>query len=247
MILILYVGTRPTKKYLDAKYGYNNMEPVIKKIGKVFYRLEFNILDVDTTYYFFEDEESKAQFLKQKPLDRRSEILLMSPDFHIRKNEKDPKLVIKLKLIDANHCPGSCMFLFWIYEITSDNEINQQELYIYTGDYCLTDAMKSKLLELRNSEEVKKVTVVNDNTRIGKKDYAFKTDDKAIEEMKKFIASHKNDRSALITVKIGADWGMEDLWIRLAREYKTCLYVSNNRYSEILNCMDKYYHQPACM
>ena len=57
--------------------------------------------------------------------------------------------------------------------------------------------------------------------------------------MKRFIRFHKKRCNALITVKIGADWGMEDLWIRLAREYKTSLYVTKQRYSEILNCMDE--------
>ena len=61
--------------------------------------------------------------------------------------------------------------------------------------------------------------------------------------MKDFIEFHRKRCNALITVKIGADWGMEDLWIRLAREYRTCLYVSENKYSEICNCMDKYYHE----
>ena len=152
-------------------------------------------------------------------------------------------MVLKLKLVYANHCPGSCMFLFWIYELTNKGEISKPDLYIYTGDYCLTSDLESKLLSLRKSEDVKEVTIVNDNTRESEVDYSLKSYDKAIEEMKRFIRFHKKRCNALITVKIGADWGMEDLWIRLAREYKTSLYVSENKYSEICNCMDKYYHE----
>ena len=214
------------------------MEPVIQKIGRVYYRLEFVILDIDTTYYFFEDDYTETQFIMNHSLDKGKKVFNTISNFHDRKKD-NPKMVLKLKLVDANHCPGSCMFLFWIYELTNKGEISKPDLYIYTGDYCLTSDLESKLLSLRKSEDVKEVTIVNDNTRESEVDYSLKSYDKAIEEMKRFIRFHKKRCNALITVKIGADWGMEDLWIKLAREYKTSLYVSKNRYNEILNCMGR--------
>ena len=71
------------------------------------------------------------------------------------------------------------MFLFWIYELTNKGEISKPDLYIYTGDYCLTSDLESKLLSLRKSEDVKEVTIVNDNTRESEVDYGVKTDDEA--------------------------------------------------------------------
>ena len=214
------------------------MEPVIQKIGRVYYRLEFVILDIDTTYYFFEDDYTETQFIMNHSLDKGKKVFNTISNFHDRKKD-NPKMVLKLKLVDANHCPGSCMFLFWIYELTNKGEISKPDLYIYTGDYCLTSDLESKLLSLRKSEDVKEVTIVNDNTRESDVDYSLKSYDKAIEEMKRFIRFHKKRCNALITVKIGADWGMEDLWIKLARQYNTSLYVSKNRYNEILNCMGR--------
>ena len=214
------------------------MEPVIQKIGRVYYRLEFVILDIDTTYYFFEDDYTETQFIMNHSLDKGKKVFNTISNFHDRKKD-NPKMVLKLKLVDANHCPGSCMFLFWIYELTNKGEISKPHLYIYTGDYCLTSDLESKLLSLRKSEDVKEVTIVNDNTRESEVDYGVKTDDEALAKMKDFIEFHRKRCNALITVKIGADWGMEDLWIRLAREYKTSLYVTKQRYSEILNCMDE--------
>ena len=214
------------------------MEPVIQKKGRVYYRLEFVILDIDTTYYFFEDDYTETQFIMNHSLDKGKKVFNTISNFHDRKKE-NPKMVLKLKLVDANHCPGSCMFLFWIYELTNKGEISKPDLYIYTGDYCLTSDLESKLLSLRKSEDVKEVTIVNDNTRESEVDYSLKSYDKAIEEMKRFIRFHKKRCNALITVKIGADWGMEDLWIKLARQYNTSLYVSKNRYNEILNCMGR--------
>ena len=151
-------------------------------------------------------------------------------------------MAIKLKLIDANHCPGSCMFLFWIYRV-GKGRVYKPDLYIYTGDYCLTDTIKEQLLNLRKSEEVDTVTIVNDNTRTSEEDHGLPTDDEAIAEMKDFIENHRKRCKTLITVKIGADWGMEDLWIRLAREYKTCLYVDETTYQQIFNCMGEDYHK----
>ena len=214
------------------------MEPVIQKIGRVYYRLEFVILDIDTTYYFFEDDYTETQFIMNHSLDKGKKVFNTISNFHDRKKE-NPKMVLKLKLVDANHCPGSCMFLFWIYELTNKGEISKPDLYIYTGDYCLTSDLESKLLSLRKSEDVKEVTIVNDNTRESEVDYGVKTDDEALAKMKDFIEFHRKRCNALITVKIGADWGMEDLWIKLARQYNTSLYVSKNRYNEILNCMGR--------
>ena len=152
------------------------------------------------------------------------------------------KLAIKLKLIDANHCPGSCMFLFWIYRV-GKGRVYKPDLYIYTGDYCLTDTIKEQLLNLRKSEKVNTVTIVNDNNRTSEEDHGLPTADKAIAKLKDFIESHRKDCKTLITVKIGADWGMEDLWIKLAREYKTCLYVDETTYQQILKCMGEDYHK----
>ena len=234
---------------MDVKYGQDNLEPVIRRTGKRLFKLEFKILNIGTTYYFFENEEIEKQFKEKKLLDEGSEVCFLNykpknnenkkdPASNDSDNKKDPDLVFKLKLIDANLCPGSCIFMFWIYKLTSDNELDKPELYIYAGGYCLTDAIKDELKSLRESEDVKKVTMVNDNTRVGEEDCALETD-KAIAEMKDFIESWKGRSSEPITVKIGADWGMEDLWISLVKEYSGCLYVSNQRYKEICNCMDK--------
>ena len=240
---------------MDVNYGQDNLEPVIERTGKRkeingFYKLEFKILNIGTTYYIFENEEIEQQFKEKKLLDEGSEVLLLNskpqdrenekdPDSHDRENKKDRKWAIKLKLVDANHCPGSCMFLFWVYEFISDDEINQPVLYIYTGDFLLTDAIKDELKSLRESEKVSAAYIRGDRTRTGK-NYGLETEDEAIQEMSGIIDFFGESRSGVpITVKIGADWGMENMWISLAEEYKKCLYVSNQRYKEICSCMDK--------
>ena len=237
---------------MDVKYGKDNLKPVIQRRGNItngYYKLEFKILNIGTTYYIFENKKIEKQFKEKQLLDQGSEVLLLNSepqdrenekgrDSHDRENKQDRKWAIKLKLVDANHCPGSCMFLFWVYEFISDDEINQPVLYIYTGDFLLTGAIKDELKSLRDSEEVSAGFIKGDKTRKGK-DFGLKKK-KAVQEMKDIIDYFRESRSGVpITVKIGAYWGMEDLWISLVKEYNGCLYVSNQRYKEICNCMDK--------
>ena len=207
-------------------YGEESKEPVIAKRNNTVYQLEFHILDIDTTYFFFEDEESKGRFVKSHTIE--GEELPLVKDRPIQQKGAVAKLAIKIKLVDANHCPGSCMFLFWIYRVEKDCVL-KPDLYIYTGDYFLTDNMKEKLIELRKSEDVETLTIVNDFTRSDKKDYGFSTLDEAIDEINKFYNNHREKCKTLITVKIGAYWGMEDLWIKLAGEYDTTLRFCDNR------------------
>ena len=108
---------------MDIEYGQDNLKPVIERRGDKtngYYKLEFKILNIGTTYYIFENEEIEKQFKEKKLLDEGSEVLLLNskpqdrenekdPDSHDRENKKDRKWAIKLKLVDANHC-GVCSF-----------------------------------------------------------------------------------------------------------------------------------------
>ena len=71
---------------MDIEYRFKGKSYANVNIGDTRCNLIFKFLDKATTYYFFEDDVSKAQFLKKHPLDDKSEILLMSPDFHVKKN-----------------------------------------------------------------------------------------------------------------------------------------------------------------
>ena len=239
-LLRLYVGTEQTKKYLDIEYGFSNKLPVTVTIGKTICNLNFVCLDKYHTYYFFEDKESKELFIKRRGLYPDYKILVEDPSFHSKEDKRETKFVIKMKLIDANHCPGSCMFMFWIYRV-GKIQVFKPELYIYTGDYCLNETLEKQLMSYRYSETVKKVTIVYDNTRIGEVDYAMKSDDEAISKMKDFIEFHRKRHNGPITVKIGADWGMEDLWIRLVKEYQAKLFVDESWYRKICSIYGESY------
>lgn len=150
-----------------------------------------------------------------------------------------------MKLIDANHIPGSCMFVFWIYRIGNHSILGNPILFIYTGDYRLNDTIEKKLMEYRNEEECYYSTIVNDNNRESDIDNALPTPAKAIERMKEFIDYHREQHHGSMTVTIGAHWGMEDIWAQLAKEYNTRIYVDSITYHEIMSSwgqdIGKYY------
>ena len=204
------------------------------------YIKKFNTVNEENTYYFFEDYSVKCIYQRKKKEFISDSNCLVTNRIHYFKDKCKMKLAIKLRLIDANHCPGSCMFVFWIYRITDESCVLDPQLYIYTGDYLLNDAISKQLLNYRYSEEFYYVTMVNDNTRLSETDYAV-TYDEAMCIMKKFIEYYRERTSGMITVVIGADWGMEDLWIDLAREYKSVIYVEQDTYRLIQLCMGEEY------
>ena len=225
-----------------VEYGNkNNKDPVIARIGDRDYQLEFHTLTTKETYFFFEDEESKRQFVKK--FNEGGNELPMSKNFHIHKKRIVTKLAIKLIVFKANYCPGSCMFGFLIYRV-GKGRVCGPDLYIYTGDYCLSDKVKKELINLRKKENVETVTIINDNTRTDDKDYGLFNYRAVINRIKKFIDVYVGNCNTPITVKIGGDWGMEVLWKKLARKYNTRLQCSEYIENAIGFCRGKKYLLP---
>ena len=218
-LFIYNLGTDTTKKYLVAEYGNdNNKDPVIAKIGDQVYQLKFNILvSGDNYYYFAEDEKTRKEFCKKNTKVPEDSVMISS--FDIPNKGTKAKLAIKLRIVHANFCPGSCIFLFWIYRVKSDGRIHIPDLFIYTGDCCLTAGIKKTLTHLRNENVVRSVTIVNDNTITDDGDFGFSNEKDAIKAMVDFIEEHKKQCNTSITVKIAADWGLEKMCKRLANEY----------------------------
>ena len=225
-----------------VEYGNNNTkDPIIARIGDQDYQLVFHTLTTKDTYFFFEDEVSKQQFVKK--FSEGGKELPMSQNFHICIKGTVTKLVIKLKAFRANYCPGSCMFGFWIYRV-GDGRVYAPDLYLYTGDYNLSDKVKTELINLRKKEDVKSVTIINDNSRTYDKDYSLLKDSDVINRITKYIDENVRNCNTPITVKIGGDWGMEVLWITLANEYHTHLQCSEDVENAIRYCRGKKYLMP---
>ena len=240
-LFIYNLGTDTTNRYLVADYGNDhNKDPVIAKIGDQDYQLEFHILKSgDNFYYFAEDEQTRKEFCKNN-IDVPEDSVMIS-GFDIPKKGTKTKLAIKLRIVPANFCPGSCIFLFWIYRFGSDGRKLKPDLFIYTGDCSMTKLMKETLIRLRNSKDVRSVTIVNDNTRKDKRDNGLPKDKDAIKAMMDFIEEHRKHCNTSITVKIGADWGMEKLCKSLAGKYDADLHFCDDIESALLKIQDKHF------
>ena len=147
--------------------------------------------------------------------------------FTSKKKRTTTKLAIKLNTFQAYFCPGSCIFLFWIYRVGT-KAVFKPDLYLYTGDCSMTKLVKENLIRLRNREDVETVTIVNDNTRTDNRDNGFSKYKHAIKAMVDFIEDHKKHCNSSITVKISADWGMDTLCKSLARRYNADLHFCDD-------------------
>lgn len=216
------------------------MPAVFTSDGRSDYIKKFITVNENSTYYFFESNEVKNDYQRNRNEDICDSCCVISESIHYKEDTRlDLKFAIRMKLIDANHVPGSCMFVFWIYRINNHSILGAPKLFIYTGDYRLNDTIENKLMEYRHKERCYDTTIVNDNNREDDIDNALPTPAKAIERMKEFIDSHKEQHHGSIAVTIGADWGMEDIWAQLAKEYNTRICVDTTMYREIMSCWGK--------
>ncbi|XP_061487946.1 5' exonuclease Apollo isoform X2 [Rhineura floridana] len=111
-------------------------------------------------------------------------------------------------LIDANHCPGSVMFLFEGYF----------GAILYTGDFRYTPSMQQETA-LKNSKLINSLYL--DNTNCHPK-IIIPSRQNATEQIKEVIKAHPHH-----LVKIGTySLGKESLLVELAQEFHTWIVVS---------------------
>ncbi|XP_026568737.1 5' exonuclease Apollo isoform X1 [Pseudonaja textilis] len=111
-------------------------------------------------------------------------------------------------LIDANHCPGSVMFLFEGYF----------GVILYTGDFRYTPNMQQDPV-LRNSKLINVLYLDNTNCC---PEIILPSQEQATEQIKKLIRDHPDHQ-----VKIGTySLGKESLLVKLAQEFHTWIVVS---------------------
>ncbi|KAJ3413749.1 Protein artemis [Chytridiales sp. JEL 0842] len=124
--------------------------------------------------------------------------------------------------ISANHCPGSCMFL-----IESASNI-----VLYTGDMRADASFVEALLKkpvMKNLEGKLKVIdkVYLDTTFCSAKFYEFPTKQVSVDAIVKTIRSYSSDHIIYINSRSA---GCEDVWIGIAKAFKTKIHVSRARY-----------------
>uniref|UniRef100_A0A2D4L7G6 5' exonuclease Apollo n=1 Tax=Micrurus paraensis TaxID=1970185 RepID=A0A2D4L7G6_9SAUR len=129
-------------------------------------------------------------------------------DSHVVALDDIGRETMTVTLIDANHCPGSVMFLFEGYF----------GVILYTGDFRYTPNMQQDPV-LRNSKLINFLYLDNTNCC---PEIILPSQEQATEQIKKLIRDHPDHQ-----VKIGTySLGKESLLVKLAQEFHTWIVVS---------------------
>ncbi|XP_066481638.1 5' exonuclease Apollo isoform X2 [Tiliqua scincoides] len=130
---------------------------------------------------------------------------------HVLALDKIGKETMTVTLIDANHCPGSVMFLFEGYF----------GVILYTGDFRYTPSMKQEPA-LKNSKLIKILYLDNTNCH---PETDIPSQQKATEQIKELIRAHPYHLVKIGTYKLGK----ESLLVDLAREFNTWIVVNPSK------------------
>ncbi|KAM6456831.1 5' exonuclease Apollo isoform 1-T1 [Liasis olivaceus] len=129
-------------------------------------------------------------------------------DSHVVALDEMGRETMTVTLIDANHCPGSVMFLFEGYF----------GVILYTGDFRYTPNMQQEPV-LKNSKLINFLYLDNTNCH---PEVVLPSRQQATEQIKRLIRSHPDHQ-----VKIGIySLGKESLLVELAQEFHTWIVVS---------------------
>ena len=103
--------------------------------------------------------------------------------------------IVTVRAFDAHHCPGSCMFLFEMFEGSGDH-LDSFFSMLHTGDFRYNEDMKSDLKNLK--DPIPSLTLLHvDDTCYYRNDkgemYRTLTKDEAIENIRQLIKARQKD------------------------------------------------------
>ena len=106
---------------------------------------QLHVLDIGKRYFFTncsaEAEKSALQKWMKKEFEEEvnPENIIFTSDVCLFEDEKR---VIQVDVIDANHCPGACLFLYHFYHLR-EREFSLFYKTLYTGDFRNYDGLVS--------------------------------------------------------------------------------------------------------
>ncbi|EPE10493.1 artemis protein [Ophiostoma piceae UAMH 11346] len=144
--------------------------------------------------------------------------------------ELSPGNGIQVTLLDANHCPGSVMFLFE----------NEQTAALYTGDTRLEPWFVNSLVRNPSLAEyvsgLRTLDTVYMDTTFLQKDVAFQTKSEGLCELLQAVAKYPPD-----TVFYFRAWtfGYEEVWTALSKVLKSKVHVDDYKMSMYASLISK--------
>ena len=140
--------------------------------------------------------------------------------------DKERQEAITVTLLDANHCPGSCMMLFE----------GKMGTVLHTGDFRFSprffDYTRLFPPDMYNEEEYDIATDVDhliwDGT-FSEPDKVFQSQDEAYKGILSIVKKHRRERIYLFAYQLGK----EEIFIKLAQEFQTKIVLTEERYKTI--------------
>ena len=124
--------------------------------------------------------------------------------------------------IDANHCPGACMFSFSLYEGTGVTDMKIIFSMLYTGDFRMSPQIQSFVRGSR-------VSLLHvDDTCYSKPNYSPLPLNEAVDKATKYILKHGTDKKVCFCCGI---LKKEELYV--------CLFFCECRWMETLEKLEK--------
>ena len=128
---------------LDRMVVFSNASNQEKKIVEEFVNKEYKELE-GAVFKYYRTNAVKESMKSDSPL----RLLLLS-SFICR--------VVTVRAFDAHHCPGSCMFLFEMFE-GKGQDLHPFFSMLYTGDFRYDDSMKE---EWKGIKRIPKLTLLH--------------------------------------------------------------------------------------
>ena len=150
IVFVPYEGeankNKKQKKYCirkDELVVFSNASDQEKKIVEVFVNKEYREVR-GAVFKYYHTNAVKESMKPESPL----RLLLLS-SFICR--------VVTVRAFDAHHCPGSCMFLFEMFE-GKGQDLHPFFSMLYTGDFRYDDSMKE---EWKGIKKIPKLTLLH--------------------------------------------------------------------------------------
>ena len=181
------------------------------------------------TKYWFTNGKEKNKKIREKFHLSKNVRITVTPDAGT--DEKHVNVVV-VQVIDVCHCPGSCMFVFFVYPFENDR-VGSPFVYAYTGDYFYKPRMENKLSGMLG--DCTNGKLVYDNTRKMSENICY-TLSEAQGRMYRYIKHNQGDDKApfkRVFLFLSDLIGMEDLWLNVARKLGVSVFVDQERYQRL--------------
>ncbi|KAK8830456.1 hypothetical protein WA577_000452, partial [Blastocystis sp. JDR] len=139
---------------------------------------------------------------------------------------KKPIRIVTVRAFNAHHCPGSCMFLFEMFEGSGDHLDSFFSMF-HTGDFRYNENMEKDFKNLKNP--IPNLTLLHvDDTCYYRNDkgqmYRTLTKDEAIENIRQLIKARQKDNIKCYEFQLHRIEKSE-IWREIAMEMKTPVFL----------------------